>query len=298
MHQPVRNLPDEPVTRLCLTLDIDRRTPEGRIRSEREFREHFFPYDASTANDRIFRFMPREVRGPIVSSWGIRGKRTALMDDDPRVAAVVHDALLSDDINDQIFEQGLLPEVLISWCDLRDWWAFWRRGVQTKHSIGLALRTAYDLGLFDARWFLDSVENGRARGTDVLVEGLAKVELGRWIRRVHESGDGSPKGLLAALGWSTLVDHTSDMVLLRVIDGFAQVRGLVEKPAENGAVPAEPPRVSGMPSWSPDDGEAVELVPAPASVPRAEPSSVRPRQADVLPGLSGVRKPTPKTKLG
>src|SRR5690242_606806 len=98
MLQQVRNLPDEPVTRLCLTLDIDRRTPEGRIRSEREFREHFFPYDADTATDRIFRHMPKEVRGPILSTWGIRGKRTALRDDDERVRNAVHDALLSDDV--------------------------------------------------------------------------------------------------------------------------------------------------------------------------------------------------------
>jgi hypothetical protein len=287
MHQPVRNLPDEPVTRLCLTLDIDRRTPEGRIRSEREFREHFFPYDASTATDRIFKLMPNEVRGPIVSSWGIRGKRTALRDDDGRVTGVVHDALLSDDIDDKIFEKGLLPEILVSWCDLRDWWAFWRRGVHTKHSIGLALRSAYDLGLFDAKWFLEVIENGRAKGTDVLVDGLSKAELGRWLRRVHESGDGSPKGLLAALGWTTLVDHTSDLVLLRVIDGFAQARGLVERSTENG----QGPRVSGLPSWSPEDGDPVEVVPAPASVPKAEPSSVRPRQI--------ARSLTPtKTKLG
>jgi hypothetical protein len=299
MPHPARNLPDQPVTRLCLTLDIDRRTPEGRIRSDREFREHFFPYDAGLATDRIFKFMPKEVRGPILSSWGIRGRRTALRDDDERVTGVVHDALLADDVDDTIFEQGLLPEILVSWCDLRDWWAFWRRGVHTKHSIGVALRTAYDLGLFDARWFLDVVENGRARGTDVLVEGLAKAELGRWLRRVHESGDGSPKGLLAALGWTTLVDHTSDSVLLRVIDGFAQASGLVDEPTANGVeVPISvmakvssrpPPRVSALPSWTPDE-EAIpiDVVPPPASVPKAEPSSVRP-----------VRKPTPtKTKLG
>ena len=91
------------------------------------------------------------------------------------MTGAVHDALLADDIDDTIFEQGLLPEILVSWCDLRDWWSFWRQGVHTKHSIGVALRTAYDLGLFDARWFLEVVENGRVRGTDVLIEGLTKV---------------------------------------------------------------------------------------------------------------------------
>jgi hypothetical protein len=306
MHQPVRNLPDLPTTRLCLTLDIDRRTPEGRIRSDREFREHFFPYDASSATDRIFKMMPREVRGPIISGWGIRGKRTAMRDDDERVTGTVHDALLSDDIDDTSFEQGLLPEILVSWCDLRDWWAFWRQGVHTKHSIGLALRTAYDLELFDARWFLDSIENGRARGTDVLVEGLAKADLGRWLRRVHESGDGSPKGLLAALGWTTLVDHTSDPVLLRVIDGFALANGLMDEPTDHGVDElmsnamhaASPANGSHGPS---SDGDAAEPVSGPASVPRAEPSSVRPRQAEPLRGVASVRKPTPtntKTKLG
>jgi hypothetical protein len=291
MPNAVRNSAHEPVTKLCLTLDVDRRNPEGRIRSEREFREHFFPYDAESATDRIFKFLPNEVRGPIVSSWGIRGKRTALADDDARVTSVVHDALLADDIDDTLFEQGLLPEILVTWCDLRDWWSFWRRGVHTKHSIGLALRTAYDLGLFDAKWFLEVLENGSMRGTDVLVEGLSKAELGRWIRRVHESGDGSPKGLVAALGWTSLVDHTADKVLLRIIDAFALMRGLAEAPAET-------------PSWTPQVEPPVEVAPPPPSVPSAEPSSVRPRPAvaqavAARPAPMPVRKPTPaKTKLG
>jgi hypothetical protein len=287
MLQQVRNRPDEPVTRLCLTLDIDRRTPEGRIRSDREFREHFFSYDPETATDRIFKLMPKEVRGPILSGWGIRGKRTALRDDDERVKNAVHDALLADDVDDTIFEQGLLPEILVSWCDLRDWWAFWRRGVHTKHSIGLVLRTAYDLGLFDAAWFLEVIENGRIRGTDVLVEGLAKPELGRWLRRVHESGDGSPKGLLAALGWTTIVDHTADSVLLHVVDGFAQIRGLVDAPQ---APEGSQTRVSALGSTQQDEDVDVpiDVVPVPASVPKPGPSSVRP-----------VRKETPgKAKLG
>jgi len=63
--------------------------------------------------------------------------------------------------------------------------------------------TAYELGYWTPSGCLDTIEAGGAscRGTDVLAEGLSKAELTAWVRRVHESGDGTPGGLLAALGW-------------------------------------------------------------------------------------------------
>ena len=166
---------DSSVTKFCLALERDRRTPEGRSRSEREFREHFFPYDDGIARDRILKFLPRDVRGPIIASWGIRGRKAAMRDDDSRVRAVVHDAFVAGDIDDQTFEDGLAPELIIGWVELADWWRFWRGGKHTKYSIQRALETAYDLELLDARWFLDTLESGggKLHGTDVLVEGMS-----------------------------------------------------------------------------------------------------------------------------
>ncbi len=259
------------VTKFCLALEKDRRTPEGRIRSEHDFREHFFPYDEALSRDRILKFLPREIRGPIIASWGIRGRKAAMRDDDARVRAVVHDAFVAGDIDDQTFEDGVSADVVIAWAELADWWKFWRGGKQTKYSIQRALETGYDLGLFDARWFFDVLESGggKLHGTDVLVEGMSKTELADWIKKIHESGDGSPKGLLTALGWSTLVAKTSNAVLLSAIDSFAQKNTLVKDrfKADEDTEPrlrnsdqakrlSEPPpalkpgRPSVLPSWS------------------------------------------------
>jgi hypothetical protein len=228
-HTPTNDL-EASVTKFCLSLERDRRTPEGRSRSEREFREHFFPYDDGIARDRILKFLPQDVRGPIIASWGIRGRKAAMRDDDNRVRAVVHDAFVAGDIDDQTFEDGLNPDIVVGWAELADWWRFWRGGKHTKYSIQRALETAYDLELLDARWFLDTLESGggKLHGTDVLVEGMSKTELADWIKKIHESGDGSPRGLLNALGWPTLVAKTSNAVLLSAMDAFAQKNGLVK----------------------------------------------------------------------
>jgi hypothetical protein len=267
-HTPTNDL-DASVTKFCLSLERDRRTPEGRSRSEREFREHFFPYDDGVARDRILKFLPTDVRGPIIASWGIRGRKAAMRDDDPKVRAVVHDAFVAGDIDDQTFEDGLAPELIIGWVELADWWRFWRGGKHTKYSIQRALETAYDLELLDARWFLDALESGggKLHGTDVLVEGMSKTELADWIKKIHESGDGSPRGLLNALGWPTLVAKTSNAVLLSAMDAFAQKNGLVkdkfkadegEPDGHRGSTP--PSRPSG---WS--EGKSL--------TPRESPSS-------------------------
>jgi hypothetical protein len=232
---------DAPVAKFCLALEKDRRTPEGRIRSEREFREHFFPFDESGATDRILKHLPREVRGPIIASWGIRGQKAAMRDDDGRVRSVVHDALAAGDINDQVFEDGFSPETVVGWVDLADWWAFWRAGKQSKATIQRALELGFDLALFDASWFFGVLESGggKLNGTDVLVEGMSKTELADWIKKIHESGDGSPNGLLSALGWATVVAKTANTVLLSVIDSFAKKNNLVA-----GASGSDPAAVS------------------------------------------------------
>ena len=260
-HTPTNDL-GAPVTKFCLALEKDRRTAEGRIRSEKDFREHFFPYDDASAKDRVLKFLPREIRGPIIASWGIRGRKAAMRDDDSRVRSVLHDAFVAGDIDDQTFEDGITADVVVGWGELADWWKFWRGGKHTKYSIQRALETAYDLGLFDARWFFDVLESGggKLHGTDVLVEGMSKTELADWIKKIHESGDGSPKGLLTALGWATLASKTSNAVLLSAIDAFAQKNGLVKErfradeddpsmQAHSSSRPASV-RQSGLPSWS------------------------------------------------
>src|SRR5262245_31106932 len=184
-----------------------------------------------------------------------------MRDDDHRVRAVLHDAFVAGDIDDQTFEDGITADVVVGWGELADWWKFWRGGKHTKYSIQRALESAYELSLFDARWFFDILESGggKLHGTDVLVEGMSKTELADWIKKIHESGDGSPKGLLAALGWGTLVAKTSNAVLLSAIDSFAQKNGLVkdrfkaddDEPGGGGGGSHRPDkRSSVLPSWS------------------------------------------------
>jgi hypothetical protein len=216
------------VARFCLVLEEDRRTPEGRIRSSKQFREHYFPYDDRGADDHIFSRMPTDVRGPIIASWGIRGPRSAIKDTLEKTRSVVHDALLSGDIDDFFFEEGLPPAVIVRWADLTDWWSFWRRGPLTRHAVRKALEAGFAVGLYDASWFLGSLESrgGRLRGTDVIADALTKADLTDWLRAVHLSGDGSPRGLVNALGWESIVSKLPDETLLGVIDAMAARAGL------------------------------------------------------------------------
>jgi hypothetical protein len=197
----------------------------------------FFPHDDKTSTDKILKYVPQDVRGPIIAAWGIRGIKAALRDTDEKVQVVVHDALIAGDIDHAAFEDGLAPETMIRWVPLADWWAFWRGGKLTKQAIHKALTTAYELYLFDARWFLDTVQarSGTLKGPDVLAEGLTKEDLTAWVRRIHETGDGTPKGLVAALGWDKIVGKTTNDVLTAVIDAMVGKVGLVlGAPRESG----------------------------------------------------------------
>jgi hypothetical protein len=49
----------------------------------------------------------------------------------------------------------------------------------------------------------------------------------RHVRKLHESGDGSPAGLVAALGWETILAKTAQDALLFALDAFAKKAGLV-----------------------------------------------------------------------
>ncbi len=243
MSKPqVQNELGAAVPKFCLGLEVHRRTNDGRVRTPQEFLAHFFPHDKKSSTDRVFKYLPKDVRAPVLTTWGIRGRKSALLDDDAKVQSVVHDALVAGDIDASMFEEGLLPEIIVRWVELPDWWRFWRGGRITKYTILKALESAYDLELFDAEWFLATLRGhgGRLRGTDVLAEGLTKADLTEWVRRIHESGDGSPKGLISALGWDQIVAKTADDVLIGVLDAMAlKVSLVVPEQKESGEAKAE-----------------------------------------------------------
>jgi hypothetical protein len=222
--------------KFCLALEEHRRTQDGRVRTSQEFLTAFFPYEEKTSSDRIFKHLPNEVRGPIIAAWGVRGIKAALRDDDEKVQGVIHDALVAGDIDHTAFEEGLAPETLVRWVPLAEIWTFWRGGKLTKQAIQKALTAAYDLALFDARWFLETIQSkgGSLKGTDVLADSLNKDELVGWIKRIHESGDGTPKGLVTALGWEKIAAKTRDEALVAVLDAMVAKAGLVAA-KESGA---------------------------------------------------------------
>ena len=239
------------VPKLCLALEEYRRTAEGRVRSSQELLAHFFPHDSSKSEDRLFRFMPNDVRGPILAAWGIRGAKAAIRDTDEKVQSVIHDALVAGDLEHVGFEEGLSAATVVLWSPLSDWWTFWRGGKLSKTAIQKALVSAFDLALFDAKWFLDTIDSrgGKLRGTDVLAEGLTKDDMTEWLRNVHQSGDGSPKGLLAALGWEKIVAKTTNDVLIAVLDAMMLKVGLVKPVAKDTSSTsiAAPPATSVTP---------------------------------------------------
>ena len=227
--QAARNDLNAAVPKFCFELEVDRRSAEGRVRTPLEFLTHYFPHDTKTCKDRLFHFLPKEVRGPILTMWGVRGKQTALRDDDDRVQSVVHDALNAGDVDAKMCEEALAPNIIMRWVDLTDWWAFWRGGKITKYSILRALESAYEAALFDADWFLSTIRGhgGKLKGTDVLAEGLTKEELTEWVRNIHEAADGSAKGIVSALGWDKIVAKTADNLLIQVLDAIAVKVSLV-----------------------------------------------------------------------
>jgi hypothetical protein len=285
------------VPKFCLALEAYRRTPDGRVRTQQEFVLHFFPHDAGSCTDRIFKYVPNDVRGPILASWGIRGAKAALRDTDEKVQSVVHDALVAGDIDHVAFEDGLNSEIVVRWAPLAEWWTFWRGGKLTKGAIQKALATAYELLLFDAKWFLDSIESrgGKLRGTDVLSDGLTKDDLAEWVKKIHESGDGTPKGLLNAIGWDRVVARTANEVLVAVLDAMALKAGLAKGAEGKGgeakgqeAKPAEGKPAEAKPEKAPE--KAAEPAPALAMGPKSPLATTMSEQA--TPAVAAVRKLT------
>ncbi|MBX3187132.1 MAG: hypothetical protein KF819_08960 [Labilithrix sp.] len=241
MDPKPRNNRQDPVTKFCLAMEELRRTETARVRDAKELVDTFFPHDAAKATDRLFLHIPREVRAPIVAGWGIRGAKAALRDDDERIRTVVHDAILAGDIDVDAIEQGVTAAVLIDWVPLSDWWAFWRAGKVNGAPVQKALATARELGLFDDKWFLENLEGrgGRLKGTDTICDTLSKDQIVSWVRSIHASGNGTPAGIVAALGWDTVLAKTAQEALLFATDALAKKVGLVPtQPVE--PAPAEP----------------------------------------------------------
>jgi hypothetical protein len=267
-------------TKFCLSMEEHRRTEAGRVRTARELVMHFFPYDESGATDRLFKLMPNEVRGPVLSGWGIRGGKAALKDDDEKVKDVVHDALVAGDVDENAFEEGISAQLLIDWVALPDWWSFWRQGKLSGVAIQRALAVARELELIDDRWFFANLQGrgGRLKGTDVVCDTLGKDQIVAWIRKLHESGDGTPAGLVAALGWETILAKTSQEALLFALDAFAKKAGLVAEPAPAAAEPdkaASQPKLSGAAAApAPDPSPHDARTDAPAAPPPDHPIDV------------------------
>lgn len=234
------------VTKFCLAMEEHRRTEAGRVRTAREMVDFFFPRTNGVAVDRLFLHIPPEVRGPIVSGWGVRGAKSAVRDDDEKVRQVVQDALAAGDVDEAMFEEGVAAQTMVDWVPLSDWWSFWRTGKLTGMAIQKALATGRELGLFDDKWFLSNVDGrgGKLKGTDTLCDTLSKDQIVSWVRRLHETGDGSPAGLVGALGWETVLSKTSQEALLFALDALAKKIGLVVQEAtpvdDNVAVPDIP----------------------------------------------------------
>jgi hypothetical protein len=225
-----RNDPQNAVTKFCLAMEELRRTDGGRVKNAKDFVDYFFPYDESRATDQLFVHLPREVRAPVVAGWGIRGAKAALRDDDERIRSVVHDAILAGDIDAGVFEEGVTASIVTSWVPLGEWWFFWRSGKVSGVPAQKALATARELGLFDDRWFLENLEGrgGRLKGTDTIADTLSKEQIVAWVRGLHASGDGSPAGLVAALGWETILTKTAQEALLFALDALAKKIGLAK----------------------------------------------------------------------
>jgi len=214
----------------CLEIEKHRRTAPpaegGRVRSAENFLHFYFPRqaDGTAATDRLFVHLPREVRGPILAGWRIRGLKAALRDDDDRVKTVVLDALEAGDLESAGFEEGVVPDTLIDYVPLDEWWQFWRGTSLPNATVQKALATARAMHLVDDKWILENVEGrgGRLKGTDAVCDTLTKDDVTGWIRGIHASGDATPSGIIAARGWDNVLAKTAPDALLAALDAFAR----------------------------------------------------------------------------
>jgi hypothetical protein len=246
----------------CLEIEKHRRTAEGRVRNAEAFLHFYFPRqgDGTAANDRIFVHLPREVRGPIIAEWRIRGLKAALRDDDERVKAVVLDGLEAGDLDATMFETGIVPETLIDYAPLDEWWGFWRGTALPHAAVQKALATARAMNLIDDKWFLENVagRGGKTKGTDAVADTLTKDDVIAWIRGIHASGDASPAGVIAARGWENVLAKTSPEALLAALDAFARKVHLVSPPQSTKPKPISSPPLDGFEGMPQVDLSAID----------------------------------------
>ena len=293
-----KNPRGRPVTRLCLALEGFRRTPDGRTRDAQAFLEHFFPQDESGPIDRLFVHMPKEVRADLLSNWGIRGKKSALRDDDEKVRTTIIDALDAGDIDATVIEDSVTPELLIDWVPLEDWWAFWRGAGLPASSVRKALALARELSLFDEGWLLGNLKLGakRLEGTDVICAALAKDQIVAWLHAVHASGDASPAGLVTALGWDTILTKTAPEALAFALDALARQIGLATDRAPIERRSDARSASSDLPAPAIVEAAAVIAMPIldAAEAAKVEASKIEPAEAEAsIAGRAGTGPPKP-----
>lgn len=228
----------------CLEIERHRRTLDGRVRTAEAFLQFYFARQpgGSTAADRVLLHLPREVRGPIVAGWRIRGLKASLRDDDERAKAVVLDALDAGDLDATKFEEGISAETLIDYVPLDEWWKFWRGTALPNGAVQKALATARAMQLIDDKWFLENIEGrgGRLKGTDAITDTLTKDDIIGWLRGIHASGDATPPGIVAARGWGNVLAKTSPEALLFALDAFARKVHLTTPSSEKPERPSSP----------------------------------------------------------
>jgi hypothetical protein len=295
------------LVRFCVAIEEHRRTPEGRFRTPAQFLEHFFVIaDGAAPEDRIFIHMPKEVRGPLLSKWGIRGAKAAVRDDDAKVVLVVGDALGAGDLDADAFEAAIEPSILLAWVPLGSFWSFWRAGAVNRPALLKAFTTAYELRLLDARAFFDGLRSrgGELTSTDVLGNAFTKDELIDWVRRIHNTGDGSPKGLLEAASWEKIVQKAPTEALLGALDALAVRLGLAQPSARVAPTPAAATSVTAIvnvdPKASAPPETAEEATPSSdlaKTGPYASPSSLHAQKPAESEGFDEDDDDSEQTKL-
>lgn len=285
-----------------MAIEEHRRTPEGRFRTPAQFLEHFFVV-ADAPEDRIFVHMPKDVRGPLLSKWGIRGAKAALRDDDAKVVSVVSDALGAGDLDADAFEAAIEPSILLAWVPLGSFWSFWRAGAVNRAALLKAFTTAYELRLLDARAFFDGLRSrgGELTSTDVLGNAFTKDELIDWVRRIHASGDGSPKGLLEAASWERIVQKAPTEALLGALDALAVRLGLAQPSVEVAQSPAAATSVTAIvnvdPKASAPPDEEAPTSDLAKTGPYAIPAALRTAKAADVDGFDEDDDDSEQTKL-
>ena len=225
-----RNDRNHAVTKFCLAMEEHRRTEAGRVRTAKEFVAHFFPYDEQKANDQLFLHMPqrrpraraREVGHPR-RQGGAQGRRRAGEARRPRRARRGRHR------RGDLRRGRRRPTSSSTGSPLAEWWSFWRRARSPASPIQKALATARELGLID-----DQLVPRERPGPRRQAEGhrrrsatrSARIRSSRGCASSTSRGDGSPAGIVAALGWETVLAKTAQDALLFALDQFARKAGL------------------------------------------------------------------------